>query len=519
MPRAKSERIISSAMWIVIGYAVLKSVFAAAHKAFWYDELCTVAVSGQPNLHALWTALLAAKDSSPPLYSFVEHYSAMLLSNKEIAYRLPSIVAFGCVMWCLFIFVRRYAGSMCALLCAMIPLFTPLYRRYAIEARSYGLVVACIAIALVCYQRVPRRMWVIFLGLALAGAEAFHYYGLFSFVPFFIAELAWTIQRKRIRWGVWAALSAGFLPLLFSWPILTGIRRTYGLNFWGKPSFAVIVHSYDTFFGASISRLVPGIGLMCAVALSLAAIWMSRCWEPRDELAEPRAFDEALVAVGLLGVPFWGFIATILGHGSLTGRYFLSMVLGTAIAVSYVLRPFARKTPLVVAALALLSIGLARQEVTFWRDKDVAKLDMPGASLGTLLSSAGNTNLPLVVPEGQTYVEFAYYAPAEISDRLVGVVDRTDAVVYTGSDSVDRQVAVLPCCLKLRVYEFSVFLAKYPRFLLYSDGSAVDWWPAWLRRDGYLLESVASQENTKIYLVDRSEHSAQVETPTSAASR
>lgn len=260
------ERIAAGAILTLIASTGLKNIVAAAYRALWYDELCTVAVSHQQSLKSLWAALLRAKDSSPPLYNLVEHWSSMLLFGKEIAYRLPSIVAFGCTIWCLFVFVRKYQGSACAFLCAMVPFFTPLYSRYAIEARSYSLVVACIAVALVCYQQVSRRSRLAFLGLALASAEAFHYYAFFSFAPFFLAELAWTISEKKVRWGVWLALSAGFLPMLACWPILIDLKRSYGSDFWGKPSFDIVQHAYDGIFGASLSRKLPGIGFISAAA-------------------------------------------------------------------------------------------------------------------------------------------------------------------------------------------------------------------------------------------------------------
>jgi hypothetical protein len=359
---------------------------------------------------------------------------------------------------------------------------------------------------LVCYQRVPRRSWIVFLGLALAGAEAFHYYAFFSFVPFAIAELAWTAQAKKIRWGVWLAFAAGFLPLLASWPLLMELKRFYGAGFWGKPSFAVIEHAYDGFFSTAMLRVVPGLGFIFAAALSVAAILTGLFSEPPNRATEKsHTFHEALLAVGLLGVPFVAFAATAIGHGSLSGRYLLSMVLGVAIATSYVLRLLRGRGLVFLALIAFLLVGIGRQEMPFWKGehRHLASFSSPADSVGVLLKLAGQPDLPVVVSDGETYVELAYYAPPELAKRLVGIVDPPNAIAYAGSDSVDRQMLALTCCLTLQVYEFRGFATEHPSFLLYSDGSAFDWWPARLRKDGYLLEPVASDGDRNVYWANR----------------
>ena len=82
----------------------------------------------------------------------------------------------------------EHDGSAIALVSAAVPLTTVLFDRFAAEARGYSMVVACIACAIVCYQRVPARRWTILLGLSLIFAESFHYFAVFAFLPFLLAE-------------------------------------------------------------------------------------------------------------------------------------------------------------------------------------------------------------------------------------------------------------------------------------------------------------------------------------------
>ncbi len=89
--------------------------------------------------------------------------------------------------------------------------------------------------------------------------------------------------------------------------------------------------------------------------------------------------------------------------------------------------------------------------------------------------------------------------------------------IFDGDDSIlqmqlrtqeairfDRQVLALTCrFIKLHVHEFRSFETEHSSFLLYSDGTDFDWWPARLRKDGYLLEPVASDEKENVYWVKR----------------
>jgi hypothetical protein len=505
------DSMATAAIWAVIAYTTIKNIFAAASKPFWFDELMTVAVAHQPSFPSLWKALLQAKDSSPLLFCLLEHFCAVLIPNEQIAYRLPSILGFGCVLWCLFVFVRRQQGSACAFLCALIPIFTPLYRHYAIEARAYVPVVACISIALVCYQHLPSRSWTICFGLALACAEALHFYAFFSFVPFAIAEIARFAKEKRIRWGAILALGSAILPLLIFWPVLREVKDFYGADFWSKATFSTVQDAYDGFLKPFRLLLFPGIGFIFAAGLSAAAILSARLSKSAEhDGSKDRSLYEPLLAVGLLAVPFVAFVVTKIGKGPLTGRYFLPMTLGMAIAASYVMQPLRNRGIVLLGVIVVLLLGIGNQERHFWKEESghLARLPPITDSLAALLNSSGHSDLPVIVSDGQEYIQFAYYAPAGIANRLIGVVDPPSAVAYIGYDSIDRELLAVTCCLeKLHVFESSVFEAGHPSFLVYSDGSDFARWSTAFRRDGYRMEQVATAGDKTIYWFNRNPES------------
>jgi hypothetical protein len=179
------EELATRGLAVLVAYSAVRSIVCAASKPFWYDELCTVAIARQPSISAIRKTLGHAADSHPvPTYYFLERFADYFLPNPHIAFRLSSILAFCCIVLCVFVFVRRQAGAVYALLCCATTAMSTFYDPYAVEARGYALMSACVAIAFVCYQHVDRTRWVLLMGLSLAAAGAFQYYAVFALFPF-----------------------------------------------------------------------------------------------------------------------------------------------------------------------------------------------------------------------------------------------------------------------------------------------------------------------------------------------
>ena len=211
-------------------YTIVRNIFAALAKPFWFDELLTLAIARQHSFVASWRAAGTAKDSNPPPFYVVERFFASLPANEHIAYRLASILGFAAMLGFLFVFVKRRNGERIALICIAPLMLTELLRPYAVEARPYALVAACLGFALVCYQHAPRPRWMMLMGLTMVTAECLHYYSIFYFIPFAVAETAAAIRIRGIRWSVWLAIAVGFIPLALFWPLLSELRHYYGAH-------------------------------------------------------------------------------------------------------------------------------------------------------------------------------------------------------------------------------------------------------------------------------------------------
>ena len=187
-PGSIAEKSAFIGLAVLILYAAVRNICQAIVKPMWFDEICTVLLSQQDHLSRLWQALARGADSAPITFYLLERVSAAFIRNENLAYRGISILGFAVTLSCLFVAIRTRKGNAIALVCAAIPLTTVLFDRFAVEARGYSMLVACIAFAIVCYQRVPARWWVILLGLSLILAESFHYFAVFAFLPFLLAE-------------------------------------------------------------------------------------------------------------------------------------------------------------------------------------------------------------------------------------------------------------------------------------------------------------------------------------------
>ena len=106
------------------------------------------------------------------------------------------------------------------------------------------------------------------------------------------------------------------------------------------------------------------------------------------------------------------------------------------------------------------------------------------------MSAAGHPDLPVVISDTHDFMRLQHYTNKSWQKRFVLLVDPEQAVVYTGSDTGDKQLAILRQYTNLPIYDFQPFLAEHPAFLLYSSkgGLDSDWWPRRLKHDGFKLQ-------------------------------
>src|SRR5665213_3256406 len=179
-------RLRSAAMVILVLlvlYAGVAGIYRSSRKALWFDEVFTAVVAHLSSPARIWDALARAADSSPPPFLLIEGASQSLFGDEHVGLRFPALAAFASIPVALFLFIRKRLGDIPALIAAVVPLLTSLFSTYAIEARSYSMVAACVAWAIVVWQDSERPGAALILAFLLGAAVCFHYYAVLVLVP------------------------------------------------------------------------------------------------------------------------------------------------------------------------------------------------------------------------------------------------------------------------------------------------------------------------------------------------
>jgi hypothetical protein len=495
------KKLIYGLMGLLLVYVILRSVAAAAGKSFWYDELVTLTVGSQGSLSGILTALRRPLDTQPPLFYVIEHFASRFTRNQEIAWRLPSILAFPCTLACVFLYVKRNNGEIIGFLCAIFFLTTSAFQLYAVEARPYSMLVACIAFALVCYQRAPSSLWTVLLAASLAMAESVHYLAVLSMVPFGLAETVHYWNTRKFRWPVWMALVVGTGPLLVFWNLLVTDKAYYGAHYWNRFAFSFIPWAYGDFFQTNREF---GAGLAAVALAGSLGVALGGRFANQAQLEEKSGDPaEATLLFGLVALPFIAYLVTSVMHSGLTPRYILSTVLGIALAFGYVLSRARAGGVILFTIFTLSAVGVS--ELHFWKSvrADLNQVRTSGKSTAAFINGAGHPELRVVVPDGQTLLWLAHYAFPTSVDRFAYLLP--DSPPETWADSTDKLLQVIQPDVPLRVSKFSEFTSSNSSFLLFVEekGHGGDWVLLQLSREGWSMETVATDEWRRIYLVNR----------------
>ena len=363
-----------------------------------------------------------------------------MLHNPQIGFRLPAICGFVCTLVCVSFFAKRRSGAPYALLWTPTLLLTVAYSTYAIEARPYSLLVACIALALLRYQQAPDWLWLVLMGFSLAGAEASHYYAILALVPLGLAEIALSLKTRRLRPGgvararLRSSAPSGVLAAAAWTEDLPGPTHLEPAKLAPRRRYLCLALAYR-------SCQPPPYRNRCCIDARPCG-YLSGVRGPgvrRASMASP-FFHEHVLVWGLLGLPLVVYVATKIAHGGFDHKYVLESVLVVPLGSAYILPRLNRK---VVVLLAVLSVSvLLVQETRFWISQrgHIGEIRSPAVPVEALANLAGHSDLPVVVRlDTLDYLSFVYYASPRLAKRLVAVVDPPQEVAYAGTDRSDRQ--------------------------------------------------------------------------------
>jgi hypothetical protein len=435
----------------------------------------------------------------PPGYYVLVQLASTLPGDPLVTLRLPSIVGYLLSLVGVYWFAQRTLSAFAGLAAVFFIALSP-FRAYAVEARSYALLVGFLAISAVLWQRIDEKrfmtpLFAVFLTLAVSS----HHLAVIALASFGIAELTRTILSRRIRWGVWAACLLAMSPFVVSVPMLLHFREIFGKTFWARPSWSMAVWTYGGYLGLADKFALVLIllsGLM--VGHSLLRTMRRRRQGMREQEFGP---PEIILVSGLLFYPALLVVLTRLLGSGYTPRYGWPVILGLALGFAYLFRTAWRKpfsACLLVALLSAFAVQSGSEFLMLYKASP-PRLDERWTRLAEL--SRSEPDIPVVIGDPLAYLEAAQYSPPELRDRLVHVVDEATAARLVGTDSPHKTNRLLARFIPLHVVDLATFLTGPRKFILRADGG-FDWFTQYLVERRYHLRLLSKEARASLYIAD-----------------
>ncbi len=473
---AKYRYAILALLTLLYGWGAARH---AASKPLWYDEVITVISASAPDAAATWK-LAQLTDASPPLPHLLTHFAMRWFGPGDVAIRLPAIAGFWIFCLCLFWFVRRRLGIFYGLAALLLPLATQAYD-YAYEARAYGLEFGFAGLMLVSWQaatcsrrpqeRVKHAAACAALALSLMGALMCHYYAVMLYVPLAGGEAYRSWKARRIDWGIWTAMACGAAPLVWYVATIRAVVHEFSQATWALANPAQVAEFWENGLQPGVSYLVLGLALM--------AFW---AWKYPDSSGlpdNPPAFPlhETFAGILFLGIPVFVMAAGLLVTHMFSPRYALLSLTGVLLLTPAVVARLSggRSLP----AFAMLALAVLRLFVA------TATVPPPRNPLAeeSLLVGALRQG-PVVVADGQLFLQMWHYTPEPLKSNLIFLVDKTAAVKYEAFNtaSIDPSLTSLRRWCPLRVIDYRDFATPGKEFRVLQS----------LLKPGWLLAKIAA---------------------------
>jgi len=351
--------ISAAAVMVAVAFA-LKALVLIDATALWSDELYSVGKSFQSSPKAMVEML--REDTHPPLYYSLLWCWGQLVGQTPVSLRLLSWLAYlagGAVMVAQALALADGPQRQRVLALSMVLAFcSPYPVRFAIEGKSYALLVLLVALAW-WWRRAQRP---VAYGVVAALAGLTHFYGLFLM----LAAATWDGSQRR--WPLAMAALMGSLPAM-AWIVYAAeyLFSSRSGSWIGRPDFALFE---DT--------LARGLGLwpLPKLALVLLLVWGLRRW---GGMAPLRWGNRRLLhgsAVGAAALMVVAVLVVSLVKPLAFSRYFVVVVPSVVplVAVLLTMSPLNR----LGRALALVVVMVL---LASWWGPGFAELDAAGGGV------------------------------------------------------------------------------------------------------------------------------------------
>ena len=336
-------------------FYVGSSLYIAAHRLLWFDEILTALISRLPNARVMWTALSEIEEQTPPLYFLITRAFDQMFHHADVGLRVPSALALGAGLLVTFDATRRLTDGLYGLI-GMSILATPFVTYYGSEARAYAIyfLLAAIAFWLWSFTNAENKAAAVAFGVVFFMGVAIHYYFVLCLLPFGIAALA---QRRIFHPKVMAATAGVMVSLAVLYPQIAKSRAfASSISPVWAPSISRLLAAYREFLPSTIL-------IVLAVAIGVAILG-----KPRRRPVSSMSAGEWVGWLFLL-VPLAAYVLGRLVTHVFHDRYVIGAAPGIAIGMTCLLWRYCREWRWLSVGLLLACGGYAvTQQVLILRN-------------------------------------------------------------------------------------------------------------------------------------------------------
>ncbi len=338
----------------------LSSLFIAAHRVYWFDELFTVHIARLPKLSAIWSALANGVDALPlPYYLLVRGFDSAF-GPGDVAARMPSAIALLVGLLVIFDCARRLTDGLHGLIafsvatCSFLPY-------YGYEARSYAIYFMLAALSFWAwnYNGDRQNLGTLLFGASFFAGVCFHYYFAMCLLPYLLWEmLRWKLGHRPSS-DLLAGVAGTVIAVVLLSPFALAFSRKFSNGYWNRPSLLEL--------RAIFGQIFPD-GLFL---LALIMLWVVIAgWDDRQEPSLAMQSAEATGWLFLL-IPLAAFFVAETITNAFYSRYFIGVVPGVAVAFAISLYRYFRKAAQISLGIFVLLAGWGvAQQLTVVRHPD-----------------------------------------------------------------------------------------------------------------------------------------------------
>jgi mannosyltransferase len=348
---------IRLAVAAIAGVALALGFAHLQRRSLWQDEAFTWSTVDRD--FPAFLTVVAGHEGYQILHSLIE-WPTNRISSTVDGLRAPSVLAFAAAVPAVWLAGRRLFDERTGLLAALLFSLNGFALAYAQEARGYMLATALCAYSgasLAHYVLAPRgrsrAMWIACSVLTIY-AHGFAVLGIGAQ----IAAL-WFLPASKRRDLHW--IRDGLLIALLAAPaILAPLAQISNgeIGFIAKPGLNEMRGLVWSMAGRTVSSVPAlGLGVLVAIAVALSA--------GRRELHSIDTFRFALPILWMIVPPFV-LMAVSYAHPIWLERYAVWSVVAVVILAAFGLTRLGGGNAVIVAAIALLTVGLAVRGVTKW---------------------------------------------------------------------------------------------------------------------------------------------------------